>query len=350
MQFPILWFSRVREYYADKFAGENIENPGDLAAALVKVAYGMAAKDNNSTEYPVNIEAAGAMGIFDKNRAINLAINSYPNQYMEDINKDLLKKAMRWDLWNPWARFYEFFSTHPLAAKRIINLVTQSQNMGKEPFIEFTENKPESYLDEFFTDATILYLSKITFLLTAGYGIYLSIFSPVITNFQHITFSFLIIALGTAMLLRDYFHFKGSLFPITQVSSLLKKVKVSKIRPVPCTLQGKILGHGVPGFLASEDYIFEDETGIIILDSREPIRFWEKLFSILDKDNFHNKEVIIEGWYYRDSIASIVVSSVTYDGRTIYSNKKLWNYVVSGSVFLLGSAYFIQLILKILYF
>jgi len=348
-QFPILWYSRIREFYADKFAGENIENPADLASALVKVAYGIAAKDTRSDDYPVNIEAAGAMGIFDKNRAINLAINSYPNQYMEDINKDLLKKAMRWDLWNPWAKFYEFFSTHPLVARRIINLIAQSQNRGKEPFLEFTEQKPESYLDEFFTDATILYLPKITALMLAGISIFLYLSPNELTNFSHMTLATLITALGVSMLLKDCFHFKGALFPITQVSSLLKKVKVSKIRPVPCTLQGKIIGQGIPGFLASKDYIFEDESGIILLDSKEPIRFWEKLFSILDKDNFHNKEVIIEGWYYRDSLASIVIASVTYDGRTIYSNKKIWNYLISGATLFIGLGYFTNIMLGILY-
>ena len=33
--------------------------------------------------------------------------------------KENIKKAARWELWNPWAKWYEFNSTHPLISKRI---------------------------------------------------------------------------------------------------------------------------------------------------------------------------------------------------------------------------------------
>ena len=35
------------------------------------------------------------------------------------ISKENLKSAMQWDLWNPWATFYELNSTHPLIAHRL---------------------------------------------------------------------------------------------------------------------------------------------------------------------------------------------------------------------------------------
>jgi Zn-dependent protease with chaperone function/Zn-finger nucleic acid-binding protein len=41
-EYIVLWFSRTREYYADRFAGEVTKSPNSLASALVKIAYGLA--------------------------------------------------------------------------------------------------------------------------------------------------------------------------------------------------------------------------------------------------------------------------------------------------------------------
>ncbi|MCM8801176.1 MAG: hypothetical protein NC912_04085 [Candidatus Omnitrophica bacterium] len=91
-----------------------------------------------------------------------------------EINKDLLKEAMKWDLWNPWAIYYELHSTHPLIAKRLNRLSEQSVFLGKEPYIIFDRRRPESYWDEFFIDLLIKFLPLIALV---G-GIFL--FSPII--------------------------------------------------------------------------------------------------------------------------------------------------------------------------
>ena len=43
-EYIVLWFSRCREYYADRFAGRVTGNPNALASALVKIGYGLAAR------------------------------------------------------------------------------------------------------------------------------------------------------------------------------------------------------------------------------------------------------------------------------------------------------------------
>jgi len=50
-----------------------------------------------------------------------------------------------------------------------------------------------------------------------------------------------------------------------KVSSLLSKVKVSGIRPLPCMVKGRIIGRGIPGLIWSEDFVLQDETGIIFV-------------------------------------------------------------------------------------
>ena len=43
-EYVVLWLSRTREYYADRFAGETTRKPNSLASGLVKIGYGLAGK------------------------------------------------------------------------------------------------------------------------------------------------------------------------------------------------------------------------------------------------------------------------------------------------------------------
>jgi Zn-dependent protease with chaperone function len=85
-EYVVLWFSRTREYYADRFSGRMTGDPNALARALVKIAYGLAAQDSKQ-------HAA------------------------EEANKTKKKSRNRWPLpWpgrEPWAR-----STSSTAARR----------------------------------------------------------------------------------------------------------------------------------------------------------------------------------------------------------------------------------------
>ena len=65
---------------------------------------------------------------------------------------------MQWDLWNPWATFYELNSTHPLIAHRLQYLGDQAAAMGQEPYIVFDRRKPESYWDDFAVDVAVMFL------------------------------------------------------------------------------------------------------------------------------------------------------------------------------------------------
>ncbi|MBW1744765.1 MAG: M48 family metalloprotease [Deltaproteobacteria bacterium] len=70
-QYTVLWLSRTREYYADRFAGEVTQNPNSLASGLVKIGYGLAGKESEKKEKKKEerkpgLEAVGALGIRPK--------------------------------------------------------------------------------------------------------------------------------------------------------------------------------------------------------------------------------------------------------------------------------------------
>ena len=195
----VLWFSRCREYYADRFAGNVTGNPGAMASALVKIGYGLAARgqshDDAGEETSVDkkgkkkkkaeplfgIDAIGPMGIFDRKAAVAMVASSATltldrsgsssatATVSSSISKENLKSAMQWDLWNPWATFYELNSTHPLIAHRLQYLSDQAATMGQEPYVVFDRRKPESYWDDFAVDVAVVLLPLL--LAVAGFGV-----------------------------------------------------------------------------------------------------------------------------------------------------------------------------------
>ena len=329
-QYIVLWFSRVREYFADRFSGETTNNPNSLASALVKIGYGLAGKEKNKKERDARTDSLKAMGVFDPSAAKALAVTTYhPASMGGEVDKSLLKGAMRWDLWNPWALYYELHSTHPLIAKRLLALSRQSQAYGKEPYITFDERRPESYWDEFFVDLFISALPIIT-MFAIGIVYFLT------TNIFYLKAGSSLI--GAAYLAVVYFSYNFSYFPEMNIASLLKKVKVSKIRPVPCVVKGKIVGRGIPGLIFSEDFVLQDGTGIIFLDYQQPLGIWNFFFGLLRAKRYIGEEVTITGWYRRSPVPYIEIKTLeTEYGKSncyVFNVKIIfaWVLIVGGIV------------------
>ena len=312
-EYAVLWFSRTREYHADRFAGETTNDPSALAGALVKIAYGLAGRDPKTeakagSSRSSNLEAIGALGIFDSGAARSLAITSYSSVPAElgDGGKENLKGAMRWDMWNPWAKWYEFGSTHPLVANRLRYLSDQAVQMGREPYVVLDEVQPESYWDEFFFDLGIYLLPGIVALFLIGaFGL------PALFGGDAGRLPFLmIVLLGGAMWTKFRFAYRGGIFPEMSIAAILKKVKVSAVRGVPCKLKGTVIGKGVPGLIFSEDFVMRDDTGIIFLDYRQPLGVWEFFFGLMKAGQYQGEEVIVEGWYRRSPIPYVEIASI----------------------------------------
>ncbi|MFA7576585.1 MAG: M48 family metalloprotease [Candidatus Muiribacteriota bacterium] len=318
-QYIVLYFSRVREYYADRFAGKYI-SPNKLASALVKIGYGLAGKKtaSNEKERKTTLDAVKTMGIFDSNSARGFAMTGLgrkrPESMGGEVDKESLKGAMRWDMWNPWAKYFELHSTHPLIAKRLLALSNQSMHQGEEPYIEFNERQPESYWDEFFVDIFFYWLPYLGFFSMLG----LAGLSATNGNGKLIAIGFML--WGLALFAKTWFSYKWDFFPELNIESLLKKIKVSPVRPVPVTIKGKIIGRGVPGLIWSEDFVIQDESGIIFLDYAQPLAIFNFLFGLLRAGGYEGEQVKVIGWYRRAPVPYIELKKIEsqYTSSTCY--------------------------------
>jgi heat shock protein HtpX len=122
----ILYFSRLRESYADDFGGHQMR-PAILASALAKITYGLALKkpeEKNSTLryfYAVDPSLAAS------------EVSRLPSSYKdENLTDDQIMQAMNWEKKNPMSKFGEIFRTHPLTYKRIERLLNLEKELGSK--------------------------------------------------------------------------------------------------------------------------------------------------------------------------------------------------------------------------
>ncbi|VTR97836.1 M48 family metalloprotease [Tuwongella immobilis] len=357
-EYLVLWFSRTREYAADRFAGQATGNPNALARSLVKIGYGLAAGVGRSeadakNKSPAATGAMGALNIFDHRSSLNLALNAAPdsraritsasNDPSDNLNSNSfndatppplpphdgspatldpgrVQSAMQWDLWNPWAKFYELNSTHPLVANRLAYLSDQAAVLGQEPQFTFTRKKPESYWDDFLVDLLVM----IAPILGAILGVGIALAAPMFGATSAAWWSLPVIFAGLGSLLKTHFKYAGNLHPHLTVAALLGHIKVSPVRPVTATVTGEVIGKGVPGLIYCEDFVMRDQTGILLLDYQQPLGLWNFLFGLLKANDYQGKTVRVEGWFRRAPIPYFEIYRIeTLDGsmptRTCYT-------------------------------
>jgi Zn-dependent protease with chaperone function len=314
-ELAVLWFSRVREYYADEFSAQATKDPSALARALVKIGYGLAAAGpkTNSSENPPQAEsgryrgAFEALNIFDKRASLNLVISTSATKGSGELDPERIKDAIQWDLWNPWASYYELLSTHPLVAKRLERLGDLAAVSNQPPFIIFDREQPESYWDEFLVDVVVMILPKLGLLL----GTIILLSQALMGEVHPHWFGFALALLGGGQIIKTALAYRAPNYPRATVADLLKEVKVSPVRPVAVTLSGTVIGKGVPGFILSEDFIVQDESGILFLDYRQPIPLWDAFFGLLKAGSYQGKHIEVQGWYRRAPVPFLEISSIT---------------------------------------
>jgi len=354
-EYIVLFLSRTREYYADRFSGVATNNPNALARGLVKVAYGLAGSEEKAAAkeqqegkkvglgklFRTQQSAVRALGIFNPGSARALAAVAVSGATRR-FSAENMMGAMQWDLWNPWAGWYEFNSTHPLPAKRIRALGDQASAMGQEPLVRFDMQKPESYWGAFLIDL-LVYLMPL--IMPIVFCVPFLAMDIVNNSFAANSYGgLLLLGLGIGMLIRIIFRYRSSEFPGQKVSDLIKTVKVSGIRPVPATIKGRIIGRGIPGLVWSEDMVLQDQSGFMFLDYKQPLRIIEFLFGLFRAKGLIGKTVTVKGWYRRSPMPYFEMREIIVDGKTrtcyVYHIKLFISLlmIAIGAAMLLGAA------------
>ena len=319
--FLTLLISRIREYYADEFSGKETEDPNSLATALVKIAYGiLQAPPSGENQKPDRTQYVRALGIFDRKSAKQMAFTATNSS--NEIDPTIFAKAAAWDLYQPWAKISELFSTHPLPAKRIKELSYQSfREFKKPPKVdlstckqEFEKQMGKSAMDEFLAEIIIYFLPRLTFFTWIIVGVVFLLtgveFAPTLPFRNYLSFfSFSIVVAGVFLLIQNMFKYNTH-FAEHDLLDLIGTIKVSPIRPVPTISRGYVIGRGIPGLFYSEDMVIRGEKAIMYIDYDFGIRFINTLFGIFKIDSLIGQDVEVTGWYRRGPSPFIQVSQI----------------------------------------
>ncbi|MFX0116875.1 MAG: M48 family metalloprotease [Candidatus Hodarchaeota archaeon] len=361
--FLVLFLSRIREYYADRHAGEAIGQPGALSRALVKIAYGIIQSEaerrevmTNKDQYPATarrraarqagfMHGVSSLGIFDTSAARSLANSAY-GQGVKDLDEETVAKAATWDLSNPWGRFLELFSTHPLAAKRIRALNEQQILYNQKPeFPGIGKIKlPESLVDEFLIDLFLMYVAPLLVIilpLICGALALLGGYDP-------------LIGVGTGFILfaivwkwrrhEKYPKIRDSDPLVTARHCLTDMTKnsyyeASPLRGKPAVFEGVVVGRGTPGYWLSEDLMIKDDTGIITIDYQPILGFLAWFFALFRVPKLMGTRVKVYGWYHRVPGPILSVWKIVTPHGNVYKNR--WsglNWLIMWIFFILGLA------------
>jgi heat shock protein HtpX len=341
-QFVVLMLSRTREYFADEYSARATGTPDALASALVKIAYGIFQADGAMAEA---LEAAGdkekarlrrertrlgslaLMGISNIDAGQSLALNG--------TNGAGTGAILRWDLENPWARFYELNATHPLTALRVRALNRESEAMH----LQVTHPLPAACRAPWRTFAFEVLLWAAPWICAGATWLAWAaqrrdfVFSPSLVPT-------LLMLTGITWMLRTWMRYYGT-FRTATIAGLMEDVEVSQMRPRAVRLEGTIIGFGVPGAFWCADLVLRDSTGILYMLYKQSIPFARLMFAVTEAHKYIGQQVVIEGWFRRGMRPYIEMGRLTSeDGRAHVAWSRWIHHGMAALLTIAGAVWF----------
>ena len=328
----LLYLSRVREYFADRFAAETTGNPNALSRALVKIAYGIVEEGSRNREPSRLLEGTRALGIYDAKAA-----TSTGTAYRIAESPEKVGRVFLWDMFNPWGWWMELSSTHPLTGKRVRALSTYAEQLGLE--IEFDMgrvmgegknlNRKRLY-GSFAQDLILFRLETIGLLVGLVCG---TLFA------SNAFFAFPLIGFGLGLIgkaLVMYPKYKNA--PATNILDLMCDPYASPLRGKPVKLEGQLIGRGQAGYKFGSDLKLQDKTGMLYLHYKSRFgAIGNFLFGMKRVQNLIGSQVNSSGWFRRGIMPWMdLVRLETADGTIVNSYHRFWSFLLGGGAIAIG--------------
>jgi hypothetical protein len=320
-----LYLSRTREYFADHFAAEVTGNPNALARALVKIAFGLV--QENAQSSPLLLST----------RVLNIAHSPDAiiagNVYSIALEPRRIGQAFLWDIYNPWAKWLEFHSSHPLTGKRIRGLANYARQMNLD--IEFSlgevlregmELDHKKLYQNFFPRLCLYYGS--------GLGL---IVGTMIAGLIWLKFSYwgafsaILIGGGLGIIinqLASYPNLKNASF--SDIFPLTDNPYSHSLPAIPVRLRGELIVQG-------RDLFLKDTTGMILLASNHRFGFWNKIGTNHQAiEAINGTSVQILAWFRRDLSPRLQWIEIKHSRGTIPGYPRFWSLVSGFGLLVFG--------------
>jgi len=317
----LYYLSRTREYLADEFASKKT-NPGSLATALIKIAYGVVASEDTEASKRL-LHSTRHLGLIDVKNARSLGVVSRLSQ----ADPQVISEVLVFDKVNPWAKLTELTSTHPLTGKRLNRLGEMVRARG-EVFLydvdaAILRMKPDRgrLWTNFWRDLIIGGLPM-------GLAFAALILAPI---------SWVLVGYGIGMLLILFYRYPQGKPVVTTLLNELRDPYASPVKGKAVLIGGTVIGRGMPGYVLGEDMMFQDPTGLIFLNYQSALGFLGNWFFALKKiKTLFGKPAKVTGWFYRSLATSMTLKELTTETGVVKSHPMLWQAIIASLLIFIG--------------
>ena len=310
----LLYLSRTREYLADAFSAGRVE-PRHLASALIKIAYGIVTIEDTEATQSL-LRSTRHLGVIDVKNA------RYTGLLAESTadRAGAAAAAMLFDTYNPWAALVQLNSTHPLTGRRVARLGEIAKAKG-QTFADYDVEAAAArvQLSRFklwgqFLGELLLLVAPLLFGLVVGLG----------GAWQLAPAAIAVGVLATLPLRYPFGTAKAA-----TVMALMGDPGASPVRGQAVRLDGKAIGRVQPGFVAGEDVIFQDSTGLMAVDFRSMLGFIGNLFAGWKRVPKHlNEPGAATGWFRRGMGGYLILHELKTTAGSLKARPFFWQVVL----------------------
>jgi Zn-dependent protease with chaperone function len=334
LSYPLFFLSRLGTYHADHFAVEATGNPNGLIAALLKSAAGLQEAHKNDRR-PSSLLHCTRLFSFLDFKTIAAASAAARLQDPSQAGQVFL-----WDQINPWARWMQVNSSHPLPGHRFKVLAGYGERLRLLPELSLGSG---SKLDvarlqsRFWLDLAIYAAEVVGILIGWLVGLILYLLLQNRLDPKVIAAA-AVVGYGVGLWAKAGLMYGGSL-PArpTDVLSLLADPDADPCRGQWVELEGELVGLGPSGYQLGAELKLQEATGLIPVRFTSPLGPVGNVFSGLKRIRaLVGRRVKVVGWFRRGNTAWVDLAYVQVGSNKLHSRPRLWLVVFGLGVVLLG--------------
>jgi Zn-dependent protease with chaperone function len=355
-QLAVLAVSRARELKADDWSRRCTLHGDALASALVKIAYGIGEVDAERRREAQEedrkgrarlkaltsgggVGAAQILGIMSSRDGRRMAALLTDNAE----GSEAAVAGLRWDRTNPWARWGEKLSTHPLVATRIARLGRPGPGASTHWAAVAAAATGD---DDEVRIARRRFAGQLALAL-APWVVMLPVFALAYVTRDPGFVPWALLVGGALLFVKQRLRYPSGYEPVGRVTALLGRLDAGPVFGLPVEVRGRILGRGVPGYVLSPDLVVQDESGFVPLVYTNPLPLARGWFGLFRSQDFLDRDVTARGWYLRGTGGPRIElrDVVTQPGDDVYGPRQVrrargwaWavNHLFAALVFAVG--------------
>ncbi|MBF2066279.1 MAG: M48 family metalloprotease [Calothrix sp. C42_A2020_038] len=325
-----IMLSKIRLYYADRFATNFTGNPNGITRALLKMTIGIANDIHKQEQTSWLLESLNITLPVGFQQSITLG-SLAPHVTFESL--------LMWDYLNSYRHWFTVNNTHPLIGDRIQRLLNIASHWRLDSELDIEETSPIKVKKQLFYQQIAPFLG-IPFGLAFAFLISIvwqMLYALKILNLKWIYDDWRFVmgciaigfSIGTLVRLNAFFpelKATSKLQTVEHLPTLLDNPVSIGIPSIGVRLCGKILGRRGIANCLGQDLILQTNTASIKMHH---ISFGQSA----NPQDFIGRQVTVTGWLRRGATPWLDIQSLqTQTGKTINSNHPVWSTIVAVAV------------------